>query len=73
VKTYRNLGGNSGVIGYDKGIGWIMVYFKNGFEYTYNHESAGSFNISRMKELAIAGRGLNGYIKTNVNDLYVKK
>ena len=66
--NYKNLNGNSNVIGYkffDKGID---VFFgrktgkMSGYRYTY--ESAGEEAIKMMKQLALSGKGLGAFLAT---------
>jgi hypothetical protein len=71
MQPYKNLDGNSGVSDYQIGEDRITVRFTDGNEYLYTYTSAGSINIEKMKELAISGRGLNGFINTTVKKKYV--
>jgi len=70
---YGNRAGNSGVVAYEAGIGWITVRFIDGTDYTYTNVSAGEVNIRRMKELALSGRGLSTFISTTVKNRYESK
>ncbi len=71
MNIYKNKNGNSNVSHYEIGLNFIRVKF-NGIRklYTYGYGKAGITNVEKMKDLAISGRGLNGYINQNVNDLY---
>lgn len=51
----------------------IKVKFYDGSLYLYTNNSAGSQNIRKMKELAIAGSGLNSFINRNVRTGYASK
>ena len=73
MERYKNLGGDSGVVAYEIGGDSIKVEFSDGSLYLYNFGSAGHNNIEKMKELAIAGRGLNTFINTNVRKQYASK
>jgi hypothetical protein len=73
VETYKNLGGNSNVTGYEIGNDWIKVQFRDGAIYTYTYESAGQVNIEHMKRLAAAGQGLNSFISSDVRKAYSSK
>ena len=73
MERYKNLGGNSSVIGFDINSDSIVVYFSDGTIYLYSYISAGSNNIEEMKSLAQKGQGLNHYIMTNVRFKYEKK
>jgi hypothetical protein len=73
MNQYQNSGGNSGVSAYEIGTDSITVQFKDGAAYLYNNASAGSANIEKMKQLAIAGVGLNSFISTVVKKGYASK
>jgi hypothetical protein len=61
MTPYANLGGDSGVVGYDTGPDFIVVYFQDGSAYRYTERSAGRAHIATMQRLAQAGQGLNAY------------
>lgn len=73
MERYKNVSGDSGVACYEIGADSITVKFTTGATYLYNYQSAGRQHIEQMKSLAIAGHGLNGYIKRYVNSGYAKK
>ncbi len=73
MKTYRNIGGESGVVEYDYGTDWIRVRFNDGGLYDYTSASAGQAAIDTMKSLADAGEGLNAFINKNVRMQYARK
>ena len=73
MAIYANLSGQSNVRSYEAGIGWITVTFGDRKNYTYTDRSAGPHNILQMQRLARAGRGLNGFINTNVKYRYESK
>ena len=73
MNHYQNRGGNSGVAAYEIGPDSITVQFKDGAVYLYTNASAGSANIEQMKQLAIAGVGLNSFISTTVRKAYASK
>ncbi len=70
MERYKNLGGDSGVCGYEIGSDFIRVQFNNGSIYRYTCWSAGSLNIKEMKRLAQYGEGLSAYIRTTVRKAY---
>ncbi len=71
MPRYLNIGGDSGVYSYSISETSITVIFKRtSRSYTYSYYKAGSGHVENMKKLAIAGSGLNSYIKRNVNNLY---
>ncbi len=73
MKIYKDIDGDSGVIGYEYGNDYIRVEFSTGAIYLYTYQSAGTSNIERMKSLADAGDGLNAFINTYVRKLYAEK
>ena len=73
MERYKNVGGDSGVTGYEIGSDYIRVQFSDGSVYLYTYASAGSNNIEQMKKLAIAGNGLNSFINRNVRKSYERK
>ena len=73
MERYKNLGGDSGVVAYEIGDDSIKVGFSDESLYLYTYGSAGQHNIEKMKELAVAGRGLNSFINTNVRKKYASK
>jgi hypothetical protein len=64
METYRNLGGDSGISGYEIGEDYIIVQFSSG-QYKYTYSTAGSDFIETMKKLAQQGEGLNEFISKN--------
>lgn len=73
METYRNSGGDSGIVAYEIGVDSITVQFATGAVYLYTYASAGSFSIEEMKSLAKTGNGLNSYIMRNVRTNYASK
>lgn len=73
MQRYANLGGDSGVTGFEIGSDRITVQFKGGATYLYTYASAGQTNIEEMKALALAGQGLNSFISRVVKKLYAAK
>ena len=73
MEKYKNLGGDSNVMQYQLGEGSILVMFGDGSLYEYTNSSAGPSAISTMHRLAVAGRGLNGFISTTVRKNYSRK
>jgi len=73
MEHYKNLGGDSGVKAYQIGDDSIKLQFRDGSLYLYNCQSAGRSNIEHMKELAIAGKGLNSFISRVVKKGYASK
>ncbi|MBV6410687.1 MAG: hypothetical protein GAKPKEKM_01509 [Rhodocyclaceae bacterium] len=73
MDRYKNLDGDSGVVGYEIADTSITVGFRDGSIYLYTYQSAGAENIERMKKLAIAGEGLNSFIIRVVRKGYASK
>lgn len=68
---YKNLGGDSGVAGYELGFDYIIVVFIGGKKpYGWSYNKAGQQHVENMKQLAESGHGLNNYIMTRVKKLY---
>jgi hypothetical protein len=73
MEPYRNIGGDSGVTGYETGADFIRIQFSGGSIYLYTYASAGAYNIERMKTLALAGDGLTTFINATVRGSYARK
>jgi hypothetical protein len=73
MERYGNLGGNSGIVGYEIGADFVRVQFSTGSVYLYTYDSAGSDNIEHMKQLARGGQGLNSFIQRNVRSSYARR
>ena len=73
MQNYKNLGRDSGVSRYQIDQQSIIVEFSTGAAYEYTYASAGSYNIERMKQLAVDGQGLNSFINSNVKKKYSRK
>lgn len=70
---YADPDGDSSVVEYRMGPGFIEVRFSDGSQYLYTDVSAGATNIARMQQLAAQGDGLGSFIQTNVYDRYASK
>lgn len=73
MERYKNLGGNSGIIMFEISDDGIVVQFKDGGTYLYNHTAPGKDSVNHMKSLAQTGMGLNSYISSVVKKNYAKK
>lgn len=73
MERYKNLGGNSGVVGYEIADGSITVQFDDGMKYLYTNRSSGPGAITEMQRLARAGQGLNSYISRYVKKAFDRK
>ncbi|EJB8506616.1 hypothetical protein [Vibrio parahaemolyticus] len=73
MQVYQDIDNDSGVRGYEIGADYITVWFDGtARSYTYSHASAGRTHVETMKNLAVAGEGLNAYINRNVRSNYVR-
>lgn len=72
MERYKNLSGESGVEFYEIQGTYIDVVFRTGAfrNYRYSYYRPGQMHADRMKQLAIAGIGLNSYIKRYIGKLY---
>jgi len=73
MKRYKNLEGNSGVYAFEIGTDYIKVQFREGSLYKYSYLNPGIKAVERMKQLALAGRGLSTYISTYIRKRYAAK
>ncbi|BCG09851.1 MULTISPECIES: hypothetical protein [Buttiauxella] len=73
MPVYANRGGNSGVVSYETTPNSITVKFKDGWKYVYDENKPGTAIVTKMKELAQAGHGLNSYISTVVKSNFSSK
>ncbi len=73
MERYKDLNGNSGVVGFDLAPASITVYFEDGSEYLYTSTSAGTSNLGEMQNLARKGSGLNTFINQHVKKGYAQK
>lgn len=71
--TYKDIDHDSNIAAYKYGGDYIIVQFKHGGKYEYTYQSAGSYHIEQMKQLADLGDGLNAYINKHVRKNYSKK
>jgi len=75
MERYKNLNGNSDIRYYEMWEDFIWIIFSDNVKYQYTYDSIGAGNVERMKELAIAGRGLTSFINTQpgVRNGYAQK
>ena len=72
-KKYKNLSGKSTVARYELAKDSITIIFADRSTYRYSNQSADPGNISQMKTLAVAGKGLGTFIDKNVKDRFSRK
>ena len=73
MQRYGNRNGNSGVVAYGLGRGWISVEFAEGAVYLYDGHKPGAKAVLEMQRLATRGEGLSTYISRVVRDNYAKR
>lgn len=72
-KRYKNVSGDSKVARYEIRKDSMTIRFTDHSVYRYTNQSADPANISKMKTLALAGKGLGTFIEGNVKDRFLKK
>jgi hypothetical protein len=65
MKPYRNVSGDSGVVGYEVGRNYIRIRFKSNHDYTYEAGRVGRRHLTEMQKRAEAGQGLATYINAH--------
>jgi hypothetical protein len=70
---YKNLGGASKVTKFHIAKDAMTVRYADNTVYLYTNQSADPANISKMKVLALAGKGLGTFIDANVKDRFSRK
>lgn len=73
MKRYQNLSGKSEVATYELLKDAVTLSFTNRSKYIYSNQSAGRENVSKMKVLALAGKGLGTFVATNLKDRAARK
>ncbi len=73
TEKYANLSGKSTVATYKILKDSVTIGFTSHAKYIYSNQSAGSESVSKMKVLALAGQGLDTFIKTNLKDKFARK
>ena len=72
-KRYKNLSGHSTVARYEILKDAVTIRFADHTVYIYTNQTADPENISKMKALAIAGKGLGTFIDANVKERFLRK
>lgn len=73
MTKYKNLSGKSTVAMFDLAKDGVTVRFADHSVYIYSNQSAGPENVSKMKTLAVAGKGLGTFIDSTVKDKFARK
>lgn len=72
-KRYKNVGGKSVVAQYEIEKDAVNLRFTNNSSYRYTNQSAGPENIAKMKELALAGKGLGTFVESALKGRFERK
>ena len=72
-QRYKNVGGKSTVLKYELEKDAVNIKFADRSQYRYTNQSAGPENIKKMKELALAGKGLGTFVEKNLKDRFERK
>lgn len=72
-KRYKNLGGKSIISQYEIEKDAVNLRFTDHSSYRYTNQSAGRDNIAKMKELALAGKGLGTFVESSLKDRFERK
>jgi hypothetical protein len=70
---YKNAGGKSKVQRFHLAKDAVTVINNDGTSYIYTNQSAGPEKISKMKTLALAGKGLDSFIESDLKDKFGRK
>jgi hypothetical protein len=70
---YKNLSGDSKVAKFELKKDAVTIRFADHTVYRYTNQSADPANISKMKTLALAGKGLGTFIDANVKSRFQRK
>jgi len=73
TERYQNLSGKSTVATYKLLKDSVTIGFTSHAKYIYSNQSAGSENVSKMKTLALAGKGLGTFIESNLKEKFARK
>lgn len=72
-KRYKNLSGDSKVAAYEIVKDGMTIRFTDASVYRYTNQSADPANISKMKTLATAGKGLGTFVTANLKDRFLRR
>jgi hypothetical protein len=72
-QRYKNLSGDSKVAAFELAKDAVTVRFADASVYRYSNQSADPANVSKMKTLALSGKGLGTFIEKNLKDRYSRK
>lgn len=73
MEKYANTNRDSGISGYEIGGDYIWGEFSTGSIYEHTYSTVGRENIETMKNFALSGSGLNGFINSYVKLKYYRR
>jgi hypothetical protein len=73
LESYGNASGDSAVRAFEISATSIVVVFRSGRTYVYDHFRPGKRDVERMKALALAGEGLGRFISDVVKTRYARR
>lgn len=73
MTPYQEASDESGIASYRITPTTIVIAFKHGGVYLYNHAHPGRVHVQAMQKLAAAGDGLNTYINQHVRENFARK
>ena len=73
MTSYENLSGKSGVSAYEIRDNAILIEFRHGGQYLYDHDIPGKEEVEEMKRLAVQGSGLMTFINKHVRKRFALK
>jgi len=73
TERYKNASGKSTVATYQLMKDAVTIGFASHEKYIYSNQSAGSENVTKMKVLALAGKGLGTFIENNLKEKFARK
>jgi hypothetical protein len=73
MRPYKSKDSNTGVSFYEPGKDHIIIRFRIGGTYLYDHKKPGRKAVEKMKLLAEKGKGLSTYINKYVRENYAAR
>lgn len=73
MQPYQESSDESGIAAYRVTPTTIIIAFKAGGVYLYNHSRPGRAHVQAMQKLAASGDGLNTYINQHVRENFARK
>ena len=73
MTRYKNLSRDSKVVSFHLAKDAVTIRYADCSVYIYTNQTADPGNISKMKTLALAGKGLGTYISANLKDRFMRK